>query len=330
MLTDVLLLIAGLVLLLGGGDVMVRGASTLARSLGVSPLVIGLTVVAFGTSAPELAVNARAAIEGEGDISFGNIIGSNIANIGLILGTCALMKPLEIKGTVISREIPMMLLATAATVIMAMDVTLGTGSADVFDRTEAILLLLLFAVFLYYTIIDAVRHRKPDVFVEQATEHDQQTAPKTVWVSWLLTGIGLVGLVFGGEFTVTAAVALATKLEVPQSIIGLTIVALGTSLPELATGVVATMRGQTDLAVGNVVGSNIFNLLLVLGVTGCIGEVPVPAGGIIDLIVVAAFSIVLLPLAITNRRRIMRWEGAWLLAGYLAYTGFRAVPAFFN
>ncbi len=330
MLLDIFVLIAGLFLLLVGGEVMVRGSSTLARSLGVSPLVIGLTIVAFGTSAPELAVNARAALEGSGQMSFGNVIGSNIANIALILGACALMRPLEIEGSVITREIPMMLLATAAVVVMASDVGIRGDTDGFFDRSDAIVLLLLFCVFIYYTVSDGIRQRGKDAYVEQANELDEDTAPKSLGLSAVMVFGGLAGLIWGGQLTVESGSSLAESFGVPESIIGLSLIALGTSLPELVTGIIATRKGQTDLAIGNVVGSNIFNLLLIFGVTGCIAPIPVPKDGMTDLVVVCFLSVLLLPLCVTNRRRILRWEGALLLLGYFAYVGFRVVPQFVN
>ena len=327
MFEEILVLAVGLACLLGGGHLLVRGASTLARSIGVSPLVIGLTVVAFGTSTPELAVNLRAATSGEGDISFGNIVGSNIANIGLILGLCAVLRPLEIRGLVIVREIPMMIVATTAATVMALDSVLRGVDEECFDGSDALILLLVFGIFLYYTIVDAVRQRSPDAFVEQSGELESELAAKSIGVSLLWTALGLAGLIWGGDRTVTSAVALAERMGLAQAVIGLTLVALGTSLPELVTSVIATLKGQTDLAVGNVVGSNIFNILLILGVTGCVRPVPIPDGGRVDLIVLCAMSALLLPLALTDQRRLMRWEGALLVFAYLVYCAWRVAPA---
>ena len=331
MIVHGLLLVVGLILLVGGGDLLVRGASNLARVFGVPPLVIGLTVVAFGTSAPELAVNVLAAVDGEGDISFGNILGSNIANIGLIIGCCALVRPLEIHGRVITREIPMMLLATAALAVFALDYWLRDAEVARFDRAESIVLLLLFLVFVFYMVSDVLSRRasegsSPDAFAEQASTFDtdgDQPADQGLLASAAMTVIGLAALVGGGELTVRSATGLAQEFGVSDVIIGLTIVALGTSLPELVTGVIATWRGQADLAVGNVVGSNIFNILLVMGVTGTVRPVPVPEGGMADLAAVVVFSLIILPLAMTNRRRILRPEGAVLLLGYLGYNIWR-------
>ncbi len=330
LLIDFLLLLLGLGFLLGGGDVMVRGASGLAAALRISPLIIGLTVVSFGTSAPEVAVNAIAAYEGNGDLSFGNIIGSNFANMGLIIGTAALLRALVIHGVIISRELPMMLLGTLAVSLMAFDPMLRDGAAGTLDRTDGALLLLLFGVFIYYTIGDALRQRYDDAFVQdaEASEYAKQARGGIAW-NLFLTVAGILGLVGGGRLTVYAGVDLAEAMGVPEVIIGLTIIAIGTSLPELVTSVTAVLRGQSDIAVGNVVGSNIFNLLFVMGITASVRPVPVPEGGYTDLFVMGAMSVLLLPFAITHRRRIVRTEGLVLLLLYISYTGWRALGGSF-
>ncbi|MBU0681635.1 MAG: calcium/sodium antiporter [Proteobacteria bacterium] len=320
---DVVLLVVGLALLLGGGDLLVRGASALAQGLGVSSLAIGLTVVAFGTSAPELSINLLAALKGNGAISFGNIIGSNIANIGLILGVAALIKPLDIQGTIISREIPMMLLASLAALVMGLDFTLRHQLA-VFDRVDGLILVLLFGVFLYYTISEVITKRRQDPFAKQAVESSPRSHLKSLTVNSGLVIGGLGALVFGGKLTVDAAIHIAEALQIPKVVIGLTIVAVGTSLPELVTSIMATRRGQTDLAIGNVVGSNIFNLLFVTGVSATVTPIDIPAGGIADLVVMTLLSLALLPIAMTHQKKIVRSEGFFLLAVYFGYIIWRA------
>jgi cation:H+ antiporter len=323
MAIDLLLLLVGLALLLGGGESVVRGATGLAQSLGVSPLVIGLTVVAFGTSAPEMAVNVIAAWQGRGDISFGNIIGSNMANVGLIVGCTAIMRPILITGVVIAREIPMMLLATTAAIIMGFDTVLGVGP-DYYDRADGLLLLMLFLVFLYYTIGDFVKQRAANE-TNRALEDTLARATRAgLPRSFVITALGLVALIAGADVTVDAAVNLAHALGVPDVVIGLTVLAIGTSLPELVASVVATMRGHAELAIGNVVGSNIFNLLLVLGVTALVRPVPVPPGGHLDLLVVALLSLILFLVSMTNNRQIIRTEATVLLLLYLAYIAWRS------
>ena len=321
MLINLLLLALGITLLLGGGEFMVRGAAALAKAVGVSPLIIGLTVVAFGTSAPELAVNLIAAVNGNGDISFGNIIGSNIANIGLIIGVTALIKPLEIHSSVITRELPMMLLATAAAVIMGLDHLLR-GTVSFYDRADGLLLLLLFCIFIHYTVSEVLRQRRfrSDPLFKEAEELGEEDGSDKIGRNILLTVAGMAALVGGGRLTVDAAVALAQAFQVPKVLIGLTLVALGTSLPELVTSIIATYRGQTDIAVGNVVGSNIFNLLFVMGLSSTTKAIPIPSSGFFDLLVMAFLSLLLLPFTITHQKRIVRWEGAVLLLIYLSYT----------
>jgi len=332
-LLSLLLLALGLALLIVGGDLLVRGASALARVLGISELIIGLTVVAFGTSAPELAVNVLAAWEDRGEISFGNIIGSNIANIGLILGIAALIRPLKIRGQVIRRELPMMLLATMAAVILAADVLLRDDVAQ-FDRSDGVIMLLLFGVFIYYTIAQVFTDRRPDAINLESSDFLESVAPDgknaSIGISLLLTAAGLGLLILGGHVTVDRAAHLALAFGVPQVIVGLTLVAVGTSLPELVTSVVAVYRGQSDLAVGNVIGSNIFNLLLILGASALVRPVPVPIGGFFDLMWMTGLSVILVPMVLSTNRRIMRYEGAALLIAYVVYVGWRVMQVVYG
>jgi cation:H+ antiporter len=321
-ISDPLLLAAGIALLVAGGEAMVRGAATLAQQLGVSPLVVGLTVVAFGTSAPELAVNVTAALRGSAGLSFGNVIGSNLANVGLILSSAALVRPLAVQGIVITRELPMMLLASAAALVMGFD-ALRAETAARYDRGEGILLLLLFAVFLYYTIAETLQRRPEDPFLEQARERRIQATQRSIWTSASFLALGLAGLALGGHLTVVAALAIAQALGVAKGLIGLTIVAVGTSLPELSATIMAARKGESDLAIGNVVGSNIFNLLFVLGITATIRPVPVPPLGHVDLVAMASFGAVLLVLSVG--RGISRLDAGLLLASYLGYIAWRTL-----
>jgi cation:H+ antiporter len=264
---DLLLLLIGLALLLGGGDALVRGASALAHRVGISPLVVGLTVVSFGTSAPELAVNLTAAWRGSGELSFGNVIGSNLANIGLIVGLTALLRPFDVQSIVVRRELPMMLLATAVVFVFALGPVLAGALATA----------------------------------------------------------GLVALVMGAHFTVEGAVGIARDAGISEAVIGLTVIAIGTSLPELAASLVAVWRGQAEIAIGNVVGSNIFNLLLVMGATATLRPIPLPAGGVADLAVLSLLSVLLWVVCATRKRRIIRDEGALLLTLYVVYLSGRAL-----
>ena len=319
---DALLLVLGMLLLVGGGDVLVRGAASLARQFGVSPLIVGLTVVAFGTSAPELSVNVSAVLRGSGELSFGNIIGSNIANIGLVIGLTALIRPVTMHLAIITREIPMMTLVSLVALLLASDVALGEGPVDAFGRADGYLLLLLFCVFVYYTFNDALKersHRKADDELELAGR------PRSRWASVGLTIVGLAALVGGGRLTVDAAIEVARTMGISEAVIGVTIVAIGTSLPELVTSLVSLARKQTDLAVGNVVGSNIFNLLFVMGITASIRPIPVPPSGHIDLMIAAGLAMLLLPLSINPKRHVARWGGLLLFGTYVTYLAWRAV-----
>jgi cation:H+ antiporter len=328
MALSLLLMVVGLALLVAGAEALVRGASAVARRLGVSPIVIGLTVVAFGTSTPELAVNVSAALAGNTGLSFGNVVGSNIANVGLILAVAALVQPLDVHPTVVSREIPMLLLGTAAAIAMAFDRALGDGGSDRLGRGDGVVLLLLFGVFLYYTILGALRQRgAADAYVEELHEDVTAKPPQALWFSLLLTAGGLGGVILGGKWTVDNAVLLARQAGVPDAVVGLTFVAVGTGLPELVTSVIAARRGHSDLAVGNVVGSNIYNLLFVQGATAAIRPVEVPAGGHADLFVMAALTVALFPLSLYRHRRIGRPGGLLLLVAYVAYIAWRAATA---
>ncbi|MFA9479736.1 calcium/sodium antiporter [Phycisphaerales bacterium AB-hyl4] len=314
-----LLLLVGLAVLIAGGELLVRGASALAERLGVAPVIVGMTVVAFGTSTPELVVNLAAAIRGDSAIGFGNVVGSNIANVGLLLAITALAYPLVIHRSIVTREIPMLLLASLAAVVLGLN-SLTEGGADRFTRGDGLMLLLLFGVFLYYTLGDALRQHDSDAyFTTPVVTAGGETVPTASGVRLAaLVGGGLLLLVGGGELTVRGALGFAQAAGIPDVIVGLTLVAVGTSLPELATSIVAARRGQTDLAVGNIVGSNIFNLLFIWGLTVTLAPTDLPAGGRIDLLVMTGFAAALLPMAL-SQRKLSRWEGGLLAVGYMAY-----------
>ena len=318
MLIEVLQLLGGFVLLLGGGDFLVRGAAALARRFGISAAVVGLTVVAFGTSAPELVVCLFAVADGTPGVAVGNIVGSNIANLGLLLGLTAIIRPVAITGEIVSREIPMMVLAGAVTFVLFMDGPLQDGRPNALERGDGIVLLLLFGVFMHYTIVGVLRGRRSDILVEEAGETPMAGAPPAMLPTLALVIAGSVGLAFGGDLLVDGSVALATRLGVPEMVIAATIIAVGTSLPELVTCVIAVRKDQGDLAVGNVVGSNLFNLLLVLGVTSTVAPLPLPEHAIPDLIVMNGIGLLLLPIAIT-RRKITRIEGSIFVAIFVGY-----------
>ncbi len=340
MLIDLLKTVGGMTILLFAGDLMVRGASSLARSLGVSPLAVGLTVVAFGTSAPELAVSIGAALNGSGTLAFGNIFGSNLANIGLVIGLSALIRPLPIDGLVTRRELPMMLLAVAAASVLASDALLGKNVSQ-FSRSDGLILLLFFVVFIYYTVGDLIAQRSEQTRAEcedrSRAETDENGVAQESGVSelagpanyppyrdFLRVVFGLAGLLLGAQFTVGGGVAIARAFGVPEVVVGLTMISVGTSLPELVTTLAAVRRGELAIAVGVVVGSNIFNVLLVCGLTAAIMPIEIPEHGLIDIAVTALLSVALFLTARTHSRLILRWEGAGLLMAYLSYILWRS------
>ena len=318
---SVLLLVVGLGLLIVGGELLVRGATALARRLRIAPVIIGLTVVAFGTSTPELVVNLAAAFRGQSEIGFGNVIGSNIANIGLLLGMTALYRPLAVHRSIVSREIPMLVLASVAAAVLGLNAFLD-GASDSFARSDGLILLLLFAVFLYYTVNDAIGQRQSDEIID-AGPQESTADMRGLMIAACIFG-GLAVMVVGGELTVRGGSDLARSIGVPEVVIGLTLIAVGTSLPELATSVVAARRGSTDMAVGNIVGSNIFNLLFIWGITTTIAPSDVPVGGVVDLLVMTGFALILLPMA-RSGRTISRIEGGVLLVLYGCYIAWLAM-----
>lgn len=320
---------AGIVVLVAGGELFVKGAAAFARCIGISPIIVGLTVVAFGTSAPELAVSIQAALTDSGTLAFGNIFGSNMANIGLIIGLSAALHPLPIDHVVIRRELPMMLLALAAAMVMAFDVDLG-AQRNAYARTDGLVLLLFFFVFIYYTLGDFGRQRGNH---RAKCDGDAASSAESIWASGvpqpqpsgrvvtnvLLIAIGLVGLIYGADLVVRGGVGAARELGVPEVVVGLSLVAVGTSLPELAATLVAVRRRDIGLAVGGVVGSNIFNTLLITGVTSTIHPMPIPLGGHVDLAATAILSLSLFFVARTHNQRIIRYEGLALLAIWSCY-----------
>ena len=306
-----LLIVVGIALLVKGGDWLVDGASRLARSLGMSDLLIGLTIVAFGTSMPEFIVSFLAGLKGTPDVSLGNIIGSNIANILLILGVAACIYPLYAASSTTWREIPFMLLASIVLVIQANDVFLD-GADGWISRSDGLALCGLFLIFLY---------SMSQMMAAGQAENKTGAPRKMEWsaVLWVLLGLAL--LVGGGQLVVQNAVTLATTFGVAEYVIGATIVAIGTSLPELATSAMAAVRKNADIAIGNVVGSNIFNILFILGVNSTIRPLPVSPLVNTDGLVMLAVTLLLFIAMFTGRPRhqIQRWEGVSFLVLYVGY-----------
>ncbi len=320
---DFLLLVGSLALLLTAANYFVEGISAIAESLGVPKLVIGMTVVAFGTSTPELVINTMSAAQGSTDLAFGNIVGSCLVNVGVVLAATAIMAPLRVESSLITRELPMLTVAVVAIVVLGSDQYLDGAAGSAWTRTDGLMLLLLFGIFLYYTTWGALAAPRSDAFLTDVRDEAARATPRPMWVHILYTLGGLAGVSFGADWTVDFAVQIARGMGVSEAVIGLTIISVGTTLPELATCILAARRGDADLALGNIVGSNLFNLLCIGGMVSVIRPVPIPAGGQIDLLVMAFLSIVLLPLALRGRHVISRKEGAFLLLVYVGFLAWR-------
>lgn len=301
-----ILLVAGLAVLVKSADVLVSGAVALAKQLGVSSLVVGLTIVAMGTSAPEVAASIAAALRGAGDIAIGNVYGSNIANLALVGGLCALILPISVKNSILNREMPVMVLVALLLWPFLRDQRL--------DRIEGVTLLVLFATLIAMTVLMAKREKKTGNTKNAPKDQSKRTR------NIILIIIGLVGLALGAEMTVRGAVVIGRHFGLSEAVIGLTIIAFGTSLPELATCVVAALKKHHDISIGNLVGSNIFNTLLVTGTAGVIRPfaiAPRLIGSDYWIMVGVSFAFVLL--AILGRRVIRRTSGVILFCGYLAF-----------
>ena len=315
---ELITLMFGLLLLLLGGKMLVSGASGIALTMGIPRVVVGMTAVAFGTSAPDLAVSLLGAVKGNPGITFGNVVGSNIANIGLLLGLTSIVRRLEVESVIITREIPMMLLSCGAVLALALD-SWHSISPDIISRGDGFMLLLLFAVFLYYTTWDLRREMHKDSFVEEAKHEIFWKTFRKFGPLAALIVFGIAALVLGGHLLVDSAANIARTAGVPELVIGASLIAIGTSLPELVTCIYAAWKGMPDLVVGNIVGSNIFNTLLILGCTSAVTPVPVPQGAYIDLWGMSFLSCLLLVLSITEKRVITRAEGAGLVFAYSWY-----------
>lgn len=312
MLTYILFAI-GFAVLIKGADYLVEGASSLASRLGVSALVIGLTIVAFGTSAPELIVNLLASISGNTDIAIGNVLGSNIANILLILGVSAAVYPLTVQRSTIWKEIPFALLAVVVLWFMVSDKILDGATANVLSRIDGLILISFFIIFLYYVF---------GIAKQGAAEGEaaNQIAASSTGKSLVMITIGLVGLVIGGKWIVDGAVALASGFGLSEALVGLTIVAVGTSLPELATSIVAAYKRNTDIAVGNIVGSNIFNIFWILGVSATISPLAFAEALVTDVMMTVVATILLfVVLFVGSRHTVDRWQGWFFIVVYIAY-----------
>lgn len=312
MITTYILFAIGFVFLIKGADLLVDGASSLARRLGVSSLVIGLTIVSFGTSAPELIVNVLASLNGNTDIAIGNILGSNIANILFILGVCAVIYPLTVKKGTVWKEIPLAFLAVVVFALMANDTLIDGGSVSALTRIDGLILISFFVIFLYYVFGISK--------VESEDAVETVTPVYSLVKSSLMVIVGLVGLVLGGKWIVDGAVAIASSLGMSEALIGLTVVAVGTSLPELAASAVAAYKKDVDIAVGNVVGSNIFNIFWILGASAVIRPLPFSPALMSDVFMTFIATFLLFAVMFIGKRHtIERWQGVLFILVYVGY-----------
>ncbi|GAD30904.1 putative Ca2+/Na+ antiporter [Photobacterium leiognathi lrivu.4.1] len=312
MLEAIVLLCVGLVLLVWSADRLVYGAAALARNFGVAPLVIGMTILAMGSSAPEMMVSATAALAGKTDTAVGNVLGSNIANIALILGITALLKPLSISSTIIRRELPLMLGVTVIAGLLLWDNYLG--------RMEGVFLAVLFVLFLL-AMLKISRASKNDPLMENQEEEIPTGVSNSSALIWIFIGLGL--LLYSSDMVVESAVTIAKYFGMSDLVIGLTIIAVGTSLPELAASIASIYKGEDDMAVGNIIGSNVFNILAVMGIPGLLNpSVLSPLAMSRDFYVMLALSVLLLLMALGKRRRINRVEGGILVICFIAYQAY--------
>lgn len=314
---DYILLIIGFVLLIKGADFFVDGSSSVAKILKVPTIIIGLTVVAFGTSMPELSVSVTAALRGSNDLAVSNVLGSNIFNLLVVLGCCALVKPVAAKWSLLKKEFPFSILITIILLLVDSDFSImkviDGNKGFVLGRWAGLLFLILFVLYIYATVKSALRSRAEAKDMEEEEYKTMSTLKSGIYIV-----IGLIGIVWGGNLVVDSASNIALTFGWSQTFIGLTIVALGTSLPELVTSVVAARKGENDLAVGNVVGSNIFNILLILGVSSFITPITLDVTAVYDTIILIIASIVVYVSAI-SKREIQRKEGILFLVCYFAF-----------
>lgn len=303
---SIIQLVIGFLLLVKGADAFVDGASSIARRMRIPAFVVGLTIVAFGTSAPELAVSLTASLKGSNDIAIGNVVGSNIFNTLVVLGASAAITPIVVQKGMIKRDYPLSIIAAVLLGALSLNMMLGRG--------DGVVLLVAFAFFMFMTVKVGLK--------ERANSQDEEEAPKMSTVKAIIMLIlGLVGIIWGGDSTVEGAKAIASSLGLSEALIGLTVVALGTSLPELVTSVVAARKGESDIAVGNVIGSNIFNIFLILGISATISPMNVTQTYLYDMAVLALIMVLtFIPIAVT--KKVSRWMGITMIMLYVGYTAY--------
>lgn len=309
-----ILLLVGFLLLIKGADIFVSGSSSIAKALKIPTLIIGLTIVAFGTSAPEAAVSITAAIKGNNDMAIANVVGSNIFNLLGVVGVAAMIKPIKVQKSTILKEFPFALLGTVVLLILAHDTKFQGYSTNSLTRADGLMLLALFSIFMYYLIEMAITSKE-----EMDLNEVEEKMP--MGKSILLSILGVVGIIVGSQIVVDAATNIAVSWGMSQNLVGLTIVSIGTSLPEFVTSVVAARKGESDIAIGNVVGSNIFNIFFVLGISSTIHQIQVHPIVFIDMLVMILVTLIIYILA-TTKRTINRSEGLCAILLYAAYMVF--------
>ncbi|MBE5962581.1 MAG: calcium/sodium antiporter [Lachnospiraceae bacterium] len=313
-----ILLVIGFVLLIKGADYFVEGASIIAEKFKIPPLIIGLTIVAFGTSAPEAAVSITSSLKGSNDIAIGNAVGSNIFNLLLVVGIAALICPLHVKKSIILKEFPFCILSAFVLMILSQDIMFQGIGSNYLSRADGFMLIVLFGIYVYYLIELAVTGRSDE---SNESENVSDTKLKNGFLITLAVVGGMAAIVGGGQLVVNAASNIAISWGMSESLVGLTIVAIGTSLPELVTSIIAARKGKSDIALGNVIGSNIFNVFLVLGLSALICNMAVSAAVLFDMVLLLIFSILAYIFSIT-KKQIGRIEGGILSALYIAYMVF--------
>lgn len=306
-----ILLIIGFLLLIKGADTFVVGSSSIAKIFNVPTLIIGLTIVAFGTSAPEAAVSVTAALKGNNDMAIANVVGSNIFNILAVVGIAAFINPIKVQKSTIIKEFPFAILASVVLLILAHDIKFQGYNENLLTRADGLMLLSLFGIFMYY-LIEMALTSKEDMNVEQAKENI------SMGKSILMSALGIIGILIGGQLVVNSASSIAIAWGMSENLVGLTIVAVGTSLPEFVTSIIAARKGESDIAIGNVVGSNLFNILFVLGLSATISNISVHPVVFIDMLIMIIVTILAYALAAT-RKSINKFEGAILAMLYIVY-----------
>ena len=325
---NILFLVIGMVFLIKGADFFVNGASAVAKRLKVPAMFIGLTIVALGTSLPELSVSVTSAIGGSLDMSVGNIVGSNLFNMLFILGLVALFKPVKMGDTTAKMDLPFLIAITGALLLFSVDMILNGATENMLSRTESIVLLILAVLYIYILVANAKRSRKKSMLEAQAKgvilEEKDEIKDYKVWqiIVFLIAGLAMV--VLGGEFVATTAETLAIEMGMSEALVGLTIVAVGTSLPELVTSVVASKKGENDLALGNVIGSNILNIAIILGTVGTIGQAPISVEILTDMAILFVATIVFAIMCV-RKKNLSKMEGVILFCTYIAYVAFTII-----